>query len=217
MKTSRRTPGTPRRSWNGWRNSSRPTGPLSSDASNSTDTIPKGPREYNKELYASGGGWGGAEVPRAVIIEDRIFLSFQAFAGWHSIRIGVTSAPLKQFLAKRWNWSKPAFLSSPHEVNKNWVIFPERINGKFAVLHGIESGGRSKVLIDYVDSLTEDPKQYIKSDPRFRNEQEEGVWDTVIRGAGPPPRPVQDPGGCRAEPCTSGSSFGLPGMFLHDP
>ncbi|NBV77298.1 hypothetical protein EBR66_04005 [bacterium] len=149
--------------------------------------IPKGPRQFAPELYESGGGWGGAEDPRAVIIDDRVFLSFQAFAGWHSIRIGVVSMPLNQFLQKRFLWANHAFLSAPNKVNKNWVIFPEKINGKYAVFHGIKSGDRSTALVDYVDSLTEDPKDYIQSDARFRNEKHDDAWDTIIRGAGPPP------------------------------
>ena len=71
----------------------------------------------NKEepvFYSSGGGWnGGAEDPRITKIGDMLYLTYTAFDGWGSVRIGLTSISLKDFLNKKWNWKKPVLISPP--------------------------------------------------------------------------------------------------------
>ena len=60
---------------------------------------------YDRDRYASGGGWSGAEDPRAVRIGDRVYLTFSLFEGWNSIRMGFTSIPLANLRARSWTWS----------------------------------------------------------------------------------------------------------------
>jgi predicted GH43/DUF377 family glycosyl hydrolase len=143
---------------------------------------PKEPRIYNPSYYTSGGGWGGCEDPRAVQIEDRIYMTYVAFEGWGSIKMAVTSISEEDFKKKKWNWKKPVVISPEGETHKNWVLFPEKINGKFAILHGISPN----ILIDYLDSLDNFyNKEKIKSKPPKGGRQE--FWDNWVRGAGPPP------------------------------
>lgn len=139
----------------------------------------KGPKKYNPAYYTSGGGWGGCEDPRIVEIEGRIYMTYVAFGGWDSIRMAVTSISKEDFLNNEWNWSKPRYMSPPRQMNKNWVIFPEKINGKFAILHSITP----EILIDYVDDL--DTMKPLKS--RAPAGGRDGYWDHKVRGAGPPP------------------------------
>ena len=109
--------------------------------------------------YCSGGGWnGGCEDPRLVLIEDKVYMIYTAFDGWGSVRMALTSIPFSDFKKKKWNWKKSVLISPPNEINKNWVIFPEKINGRFAILHSFYP----KILIDYFDSLDEfDGKKFI--------------------------------------------------------
>ena len=74
-------------------------------------------------------------------------------------------------------------ISPAGEVNKNWVLFPEKIDGKFAILHSISP----EVQIDYANYLEEfsDGKRNIKS--KFGQKAPRETWDTWVRGAGPPP------------------------------
>lgn len=134
-------------------------------------------------LYPSGGSWGGVEDPRLVKIDGWIYVTFNAFDGWDSIRMGVISIDERNFFEKKWKWSKPFFISPPKEINKNWVLFPEKINGQFAVLHSISP----TVQIDYFDRLEDlaDGKRQIKS--RFGQKGERRGWDSWRRGVGPPP------------------------------
>lgn len=139
-------------------------------------------------LSKSGGSLAGVEDPRAVVIGDRVYMTFSAFAGWDSLRIGVSSIAVSDLLAKRWKWTPPAYISPVGQVHKNWVLFPEKINGKFAVLHSLHSGSRDRVLIDYLDSLDENAS--IESP--YNPVKDESVWDSTLRGAGPPPIKTKD-------------------------
>ena len=134
--------------------------------------------------YLSGGGWaGGSEDPRLTLLDDKIYLIYTAFDGWGSVRIGLASISLDDFLNKRWAWSDPVFISPPGEVHKNWVLFPEKINSKYAILHSISP----KILIDYIDDLSEfeDDAKNIKS--HYSRFSDTGEWDGWVRGVGPPP------------------------------
>jgi predicted GH43/DUF377 family glycosyl hydrolase len=138
---------------------------------------------YDPIMYPSGGSWGGCEDPRIVCIDDRLYMTFNAFDGWDYIRIGMTSIKKSDFKKRKWNWTKPVIISPRGEINKNWVLFPEKINGKFAILHSLSP----KIQVDYVDKLDElvvGSKQ-IKS--LFGHKTPRQTWDTWVRGAGPPP------------------------------
>ncbi len=140
---------------------------------------------YDPVLYPSGGSWGGAEDPRLVRIEDTLYLTFNAFDGWDFIRIGVSSILEKDFIAGKWNWKKPILISPEGEIHKNWVLFPEKIDGKFAILHSISPD----VLIDYRESIEDIGKKesHIKSPVGPRTQKRENDWDWMLRGAGCPP------------------------------
>ena len=133
--------------------------------------------------YVSGGGWGGGcEDPRMTLLGDKVYIIYTAFDGWGSVRMAMISISLDDFIARRWHWKKPVLISPPHQIHKNWVLFPEKINGKFAILHGISP----YVMINYFDSLDElDGENFIHSvhqgSPLWRHR------DPFIRGVGPAP------------------------------
>jgi beta-1,2-mannobiose phosphorylase / 1,2-beta-oligomannan phosphorylase len=141
------------------------------------------PAEIPYQIYSSGGGWnGGCEDPRVTLINDRIYLMYTAFDGWGSVRIALSTIALEDFLQKKWQWKEPALISPPGEIHKNWVLFPEKINGKFAILHSISP----TILIDYFDSLDDfNDEQWIRS--HYNRAARTDGWDSWIRGAGPPP------------------------------
>jgi predicted GH43/DUF377 family glycosyl hydrolase len=139
--------------------------------------------------YVSGGGYGGCEDPRIVRIGDTIYLIYVAFDGANPPGVALSSIATQDFLAKHWHWTPPRLISRPGQIQKNWVIFPEKIRGKYAVLHGISPD----VKIEYVESLDDlGHGNYIESlvshggggyvQPDRRNQ-----WDNIIRGVGAPP------------------------------
>jgi predicted GH43/DUF377 family glycosyl hydrolase len=145
----------------------------------------KGPMTYDPTFYTSGGGWGGAEDPRAVRIDGRIYLTYVAFGGWDHMNMAVTSISASDLKNRRWNWRRPALLTK--ERSKNWVLFPEKFNGKFALIHGV----MDKVMIEYVDNIERVPPiESLKNRdgmPGYEIESRKKYWDHWIRGAGAPP------------------------------
>lgn len=146
-------------------------------------TVAREVQRFDPTLYASGGSWGGSEDPRMVAIDGRIYVTFNAFDGWDFIRITSISIDEQDFLARRWKWSDPIIISEPNRINKNWVLFPEKIKGKFAILHSIYPD----ISVDYVDHLDDlaKGKKVIKS--KFAPRVPRKSWDSHVRGAGPPP------------------------------
>lgn len=144
------------------------------------------PQKYEPAMYPSGGSWGGSEDPRMVKIGDKIYTTFNSFDSWDCIRVGLMSIKEEDFLEGKWKWTRPALISPPKQRHKNWVLFPEKINGKYVVLHSISP----KIEIAYVDSLDsfEASGTVIRSWVGARVDlPERETWDTWLRSPGPPP------------------------------
>ncbi len=129
---------------------------------------------------ASGGSWGGCEDPRIVRVgdEDKLYITYTACDG--GLRVGLSSIKIKDFVNKNWRWTTPQLISPLGEVHKNWIIFPEKINGKYAIMHSISPD----ISIEYLDSL-EDISKPIKS--YYHPGKPKKRWDSFVRGPGPPP------------------------------
>jgi predicted GH43/DUF377 family glycosyl hydrolase len=136
---------------------------------------------FNYYSFASGGSFGGAEDPRPVRVdeEDKIYMTYTACDEW--LRVAITSIKVRDFLNKKWQWKYPQLISPPGEIHKNWVIFPGKINGKYAILTSLSP----EISVAYLDDLEFENGRYIKSVyiPTCRK----NGWDTRVRGAGPPP------------------------------
>jgi predicted GH43/DUF377 family glycosyl hydrolase len=131
--------------------------------------------------FASGGSFGGSEDPRPVRVnrEDTIYMTYTACD--EGLRVALTSIKVQDFLQKKWKWNAPKLISPPNEVHKNWVLFPEKIKGKYALLTSINP----EVLIEYLDDLEFNDGKFIKS--TYGGVCRKNCWDTYVRGAGPPP------------------------------
>ncbi len=153
------------------------------------DTRTKG-ADKSPYPYVSGGGYGGCEDPRLILIEETIYLIYVAFDGERPPGVALSSISKSDFLAKEWTWTVPRLISEPGKIQKNWVLFPEKINGKFAILHGISP----KMQVEYVDSLDELGMngKYVESlrshgGHGYEEEERKKHWDNIVRGAGAPP------------------------------
>ncbi len=140
--------------------------------------------EFTIYSYSSGGSFGGSEDPRLVRVDNEDVLYMTYTACDEGLRVGLTSIRVKDFLDRKWKWSPPRLISPPGRVHKNWVIFPEKIKGKYAILHSLSP----KISISYLDSLDFKPGTYLTSYHNGGNGNgREKFWDSVIRGAGAPP------------------------------
>ena len=134
-------------------------------------------------IYCSGGGGGGGcEEPRLTLLENKVYMIYTSFDGWGSVRMALTSVSLEDFISKHWNCKRPVLISPPGEIHKNWALFPEKIEEKYAILHSISP----KIMIDYFKSLDElDGNNFIHS-----VHQGSHLWesrDKLARGVGPAP------------------------------
>ena len=132
--------------------------------------------------YISGGHYfksythiGGCEDPKIVKIDDRLYMTYCAFEGYP--RIAFTSIKVSDFLKGKMNWEEPE-LSPPGVIQKNWLAFPEKINGKYAILHSITS----EILIDYRDEMS-----FQNLNSHYLLEERDEEWHYMVRGPGAPP------------------------------
>lgn len=149
---------------------------------------------YDTDLYASGGGWGGCEDPRAVVIDGVVYITFNMFNGWHSMRVAVVSIKEADLLAKRWHWSPISFISRFGDRQKNWVLFPEKINGKFVIFHNLDLGDPNHVGITYVNKLDSSESPTTKNsapDPHVLPDHIV-AWHKRTRSAASPPIKTKD-------------------------
>lgn len=137
-------------------------------------------------MYVSGGGYGGAEDPRLTRIGDKVYMTYVAFDGYNPPRVALTSILLDDFLNHRWLWERPVIISPPGVVDKNAVIFPEKINGKYVIMHRIYPD----ILIDFVDTLNFDGTWWLKGEHKISPRP--NMWDSRKIGAGAPPIKTKD-------------------------
>jgi predicted GH43/DUF377 family glycosyl hydrolase len=137
---------------------------------------------FNCYSFLSGGSFGGSEDPRVVRPggEDRLYMIYTACD--QGLRVALTSIKINDFLKKKWEWRPAVLISPPGEVHKNWVLFPEKINGKYAILHSISP----EIAIAYRDNLEFQPGEYLQS-YYDGNGQKGSCWESWVRGAGAPP------------------------------
>ncbi|PIT96975.1 hypothetical protein COT82_00260 [Candidatus Campbellbacteria bacterium CG10_big_fil_rev_8_21_14_0_10_35_52] len=141
---------------------------------------------FNYYSFASGGSFGGAEDPRIVRVDEEDVLYMTYTACDFGLRVALTSIKIKDFLHKNWKWKSPKLISAQGEVHKNWVIFPEKINGKYAILHSISP----RISIEYIDSLEFKDGDFIQS--YYNGYGKKNCWDSYVRGAGAPPLKTKD-------------------------
>jgi predicted GH43/DUF377 family glycosyl hydrolase len=131
---------------------------------------------------SGGGGWGGTEDPRLTRIDDRIHMTYVAYNGFDPPRVALSSIAVDDFVRRRWNWSPPVLISRPHEVNKNAVLFPRRIRGRYVMIHRVYPN----ILLDYLDDLDFDGTSRWLEGHHVIPPSLDG-WDNHKVGAGPPP------------------------------
>lgn len=146
-------------------------------------------KRYDPVMYPSGGSWGGCEDPRMVNIDDKIYVTFNAFDTWDNIRVGMTTIDKEDFIKNDWDkWSTPKLISAKGR-NKNWVLFPEKINGKFAILHNLYATNPNEVVIDYIDNLESiGPEGINLTSPDPQKMPNHNIaWHNRMRSVGTPP------------------------------
>lgn len=138
------------------------------------------PREPFEQKLMPGGN-SGAEDPRITAIGDTIYMLYTAFDGKNSPRVALTSITAKDFLAQQWHWSKSILISPPDIDDKDAALFPEKIKGKYLIIH--RSG--DDIDLSVCQTLTFDGTRWLEEYrwilPR------KGMWDSKRVGIAAPP------------------------------
>lgn len=156
---------------------------LSVDGANITERLNEPiyvPRE-DFETKKIEGANSGCEDPRITKIEKNLYMCYTAFDGIGPPRVAVTSIGEKDFLSRRWNWSKPELITPKGVDDKDTCIFPEKVGGKYLVLHRIGTD----ICADFLTSLDFKKETVNKCirvfGPRL------GMWDSDKVGITAPP------------------------------
>jgi predicted GH43/DUF377 family glycosyl hydrolase len=94
----------------------------------------------------------GCEDPRLTEIDDELIMTYTALREYSHLQvfqIAITTIKKEDFLAKKWRWTCRK-LPFPGIRNKDAVIFPEKIGGRYVMLHRIEPD----LCIAFSDDLT---------------------------------------------------------------
>ncbi len=137
---------------------------------------------FNIYSYFSGGSVAGAEDPRIVRVNDEDVLYMTYTACDNGLGVALTSIKVDDFLNKNWNWRFPKLISKPGEIHKNWVIFPAKFNGKYAIFHSL----CPQISIAFRDSLEFGEGEYIESKYEC-GEVNSNIWELQLKGVGAPP------------------------------
>jgi predicted GH43/DUF377 family glycosyl hydrolase len=92
------------------------------------------PKESFEQKLVPGGN-SGVEDPRLTRIGNKIYMCYTAYDGKNSPRVALTHISVKDFLAEKWNWAKPALVSPPDIDDKDAFVFPEKVGGKYMIVH----------------------------------------------------------------------------------
>lgn len=127
------------------------------------------------------GGPAGCEDPRITQIGDTLFMHYTAYNG-KIPRVTHTAISVSDFLARKWQWEKPLAISNPSVMDKNSAVFPEKYQGKCAVLHRLDV----RVWLDFVDDFSSFGKStWLQGEVLFLPRP--NMWDSEKVGiAGPP-------------------------------
>lgn len=139
------------------------------------------PREEFEKKRVPGGN-SGCEDPRVTKIGDTLYICYTAFDGVGPPRVAFSSIKMKDFLAHEWNWTKPVLISPPGLDDKDAVLFPKKINGKYWFLHRLGSD----IWIDSVDDLNFDGKTKFLGG-KILMRPRETAWDSKRIGGTSPP------------------------------
>jgi predicted GH43/DUF377 family glycosyl hydrolase len=118
--------------------------------------------------------WRGCEDPRLTYLEGRCVMTYTAYGDIY--QIGITSISPESIIEKSWEWGE-RYYPFPNVRNKNAVIFPGRVGGRYAMFHRLDP--------DIYISYSEDLRNW--DEPRLVMSPRPESWDSVKIGAAGPP------------------------------
>lgn len=116
----------------------------------------------------------GCEDPRITMLDGICIMTYTAYGDIY--QIGITSISVKNIVGKKWKWGERIF-PFPNIKNKNAVIFPRKIDGRYVMFHRLDPD----IYVAYSDDLRTWYNGKVVMRPRA------DLWDCVKIGAASPP------------------------------
>ncbi len=141
--------------------------------------IPRAPFE---QKHAGPTDNSGCEDARVVRIGDRLVITYTAYDSIDAPQVAESSISVSDFLDHHWDaWIPPVIISPEGVDDKDATIFPDKIHGRYMVLHRING----QICADYVPDLDFRRHRLTRSiqilGPR------PGMWDSRKVGIASPP------------------------------
>ena len=127
------------------------------------------------------GANSGCEDPRVTKIGKELYVCYTAFDGIGPPRVAVTAITEKDFLSRRWQWTRPELITPKGVDDKDACIFPEKVEGKYLILHRIGTN----ICADVLKSL-DFKKEAVSKCIRIFGPRP-GTWDSAKVGITAPP------------------------------
>ena len=127
----------------------------------------------------------GCEDPRAVLINDRLYMTYVAAGSTGKAKGAITSISRDDFLSKRFeNWSAPILVTIEGIDDKDICLLPRKIHGNYVLYHRIGNRMCTALIPDL--SFKERVSRCIEVlKPR------DGAWDDLKVGIAGPPIKIQ--------------------------
>lgn len=133
-----------------------------------------------------GSGNSGCEDPRIVRIDNMLHLTYTAYDSVHAPAGAVSTIPIDDFLARRFDqWSTPFILTPEGVDDKDLALLPEKINDNYLLYHRVNN----RICADLLPNLFSGKRVSRCIEvigPRF------GMWDGLKVGSAAPPIKVGD-------------------------
>lgn len=138
------------------------------------------PRESFEQKLTPGAN-SGCEDPRITKIGNKIYITYTAYDSKNPTRVALTWIKESDFVKQKWNFAKSVLISPPNIDDKNACIFPEKINGKYFIIHRIGNDINSAFSPTLDFDNTDWLEGYRWVYPR------KGMWDSKRIGIAAPP------------------------------
>jgi predicted GH43/DUF377 family glycosyl hydrolase len=144
------------------------------------------PRAPFEQKHGSPTGNSGCEDPRAVVIDDRLYITYTAYDGVASPKGALSSIAVKDFIDKKFDtWSDPVLITPLEVDDKDVALLPEKVDGNFLLYHRVSG----RICADIVPDLSF--KKPVARCIEIMGPRE-GMWDAAKVGIAGPPIKVKD-------------------------
>lgn len=131
--------------------------------------VPRAPFEQKQST-----GNSGCEDPRLTRMGDTYYMFYTAVDAVTPPRVALSTISVEDFSAHRFDrFSEPILLSPPNIDDKDACLFPEKIGGKYVILHRIQPA----IDINFLDSLDFDGETTFLTHRPFIFPRR-GMWDS---------------------------------------